>query len=318
MTDDFATTAGMSALSMDENPGLAEPAAHGAVYSGFGDSTPDEDIESSLDQPAADSLGPLAGNSHPSAWLRTGLTVAVCRGAGDDGHVEALIAGLRSLGWEVETAAMPATASLRGSAPRIEPAGANVASGRLRVALGVGLGGSLAMWQARDARLGHVDGVVAVCPFLGFNAPIYHGNDKRQGGMRQRAFDYAARPALRMLASRIECVSAYPGLGNFVSHPLSWADLVDCASHADFSGMLSDFSCPTAIILDAEDHELDAERARSQIPAMNMMASVDIRPLSGEQLLHAVDHALFSVLRYHQQGHGPASSSDALQGAPTT
>jgi hypothetical protein len=316
MTDDFATKAGMSALSMSDNPGLVEPLYQGNDYAGSNDPLHDDEFETPADEPTSEAISVAPNDKQPSAWLRTGLTVSVCRGAGDDEYLDALVSGLASLGWEVEAAVMPATASLRGAAPRIEPAQSVTSTGRLRVALGLGLGGSLAMWQGRDARLGLVDGVVAVCPFLGFNAPIYRGN--QPGALRQRAFDYATKPALRALASRIECVSAYHGLGDFVSHPLSWADVVDCASHADFAGMMSDFSCPTAIILDADDPQLDVERARSQIPAMNMMASVEIRALTGDQLLHAVDHALFSVLRYHQQGHGPASTSDASQGVPNT
>ena len=171
------------------------------------------------------------------------------------------------------------------------------------------------MWQGWETRLGGVDGVVAVCPFLGFDSPIFHHSAKGVGAIKRRAFKLAGKAGWRPVSSRVECVSAYTGLGHFVSEPISWADLVDCAPGVEFAGLMSHVSCPTAIILDSEDPDLDVERAQAQIQAMSALVSVDIRPLEGDCLLHAVEHALFCVIRYHQEGvHTGAPVADPSNG----
>ena len=313
MRDDFAAGGGVSALSSGEDIATVETPYASSAFAGADDPSPEDDLDISTEvAPAAGATetAPAApAQSYPSAYsLHYGVTVYVCRGAGDCDHVDALVEALRGSGWEVELSAPPIAHAQPGE--RIEPGSHAGGDARLRVALGLGLGGSRAMWQGWDARLGHVDGVVAVCPFLGFDSPIFHHSAKGVGVIKRRAFKLAGKSGWRPVSSRVECVSAYTGLGRFVSEPISWADLVFCAPGVEFAGLMSHVSCPTAIILDSEDPDLDAERAQAQIQAMSALVSVEIRPLEGEYLLHAVEHALFCVIRYHQEG--------AHTGAPVT
>ena len=310
MSDDFAAGVGVSALSSGEDIATLETPYASSAFAGADESSPEDDLDISTEvAPASRAIETAPAQPYPPTYsLHYGVTVHVCRGAGDCDHVDALVEALRGSGWEVELSPPPITHAR--SDERIEPGIHANGDSSLRVALGLGLGGSRAMWQGWDARLGRVDGVVAVCPFLGFDSPIFHHSAKGAGVIKKRAFKLAGKAGWRPVSSRVECLAAYTGLGHFASEPISWADLVDCSPGVEFADLMSHVSCPTAIILDSEDSDLDVERSQAQIRAMSALVSVDIRPLEGDYLLHAVEHALFCVIRYHQEG--------AHKGAPVT
>lgn len=232
-------------------------------------------------QLSEDLLRQSASTRHP---FRDSVTIHVCRGVGENRHLTELVSGLRDGGWDV---VMVPPESLDSPS----------ADARRRVALGLGLGATAALRAACEGVLAQNDGVVAVCPFLGFDAPMYPNPSGRGISLRERAFQWAGKRFLRPLARRVECISAYTGLGRFVSEPISWADLAACAHSVSFSDVMSQLGCSTVIVLDRDDLELDAERAAVQIPAMNAAAALELRSLAGEELLAAVEHALFGLFR---------------------
>jgi len=342
MSDDFAAKGGLAALSADGDLGLLEPMKARAAAEPFPQARADDDLDyddlappSHYSDPTYDDLTPpsrqpdptyddLAPPSHrpdpnPQRFYREpsrsaqvaahaarpihdGLIIHVCRGAGGDDHLDALLHALTQNGWAIDTS-LAHQAPLSGvPGSGIEPGAAAFNDGNIHVALGSGLGGARAMWQGWDARLRRVDGVVAVCPFLGFDSPLSRNSAKRVGRLHAKAFALAGRARWRPIAERVECASGYTGLAGFVSEPISWADIADCTPYIEFSQLMGHLVCPTAIILDAEDAELDAPRAMAQIPAMSVLASVDVRPLVDGGLLHAVEHALYQIIRYHQEG----------------
>ncbi|MEY3202688.1 MAG: hypothetical protein RIR70_2238 [Pseudomonadota bacterium] len=316
MIDDFAAKGGVSTLSAGGEVSVLEApflpqSLDATLASRQGDDLDYDDLAPPSHAPqtqfeAESASPPQATLSHTPA--HDGLTVHVCRGTGDGGYIDALIAALIGNGWSIESSSAANPASNDGPVGRREPGGLAFNDGNIHVALGLGLGGAHAMWCGKDGRLGAMDGVVAVCPFLGFDAPIYRSNQKRVGRLQERAFALAGQGRWRSIAARVECVGAYCGLGNFASQPISWADVVDCAPHLDFTQLMSQLTCPHVLILDAEDPELDADRAKSQIPAMSVLASADIRVLGDSGLLHAVEHALYSIIRHHREGRAQAAS----------
>lgn len=303
MNDDFAASRGGSALSALSAGGdaLVVDAPHAELpFDRLTDFPKEEDNDVSLPADPVSVLsfsGPRAAQP-PEAIptpSRAGLVVHLYRSPSDSIQIDPLLSGLKRLGWGVaqETQLIP-----RPAVERVEPTPAPSSDGQCHVLLGVGLGGTRAMWDSWYSKSGSVQGVVAVCPFLGFDAPMYRSGANGVGTLRQRAFDLAAKSLWRPVFSRVECVSSYVGLGRFADQAVSWTDLVEAAPFPGFGDLMSHPSCPTAIVLDVEDPDIDAERATTQIPAMNTQVAVSLCALSGEQLVVAVDEALFSLLRY--------------------
>ncbi len=145
-----------------------------------------------------------------------------------------------------------------------------------------GLAANLAMCLAEGAK-DRLRAVLAVAPFMGFDAPMF-GCSRRNSTRLPEIFLRMSRMRLLSgIANHLECTRVLPGMRAPVAGAISWGQFAACVPHASFAGLLSPIACPTVIVLDDADADLDHDRAYHQILAMNSRLSVSLQDIAGKR-----------------------------------
>lgn len=142
-----------------------------------------------------------------------------------------------------------------------------------------GLAANLAMCLAGGAK-NPLCGVLAISPFMGFDAPMF--GCSRHNGTRfaENILRMSRMHMLSNTANYLECTSVLPGMRSPAAGPVSWGQLAACVPSASFAGLLAAIVCPTVIVLDDANEDLDQDRACHQIPAMNSRLGVSLQDLA--------------------------------------
>ncbi len=146
------------------------------------------------------------------------------------------------------------------------------------IVVGFGLAANLAMCLAGGAK-DKLRAVLAVGPFMGFDAPMYSRSRRNATWFTENLLQMSRMRLLSGTANHVECTRVLPGFRSPSAGAVSWGQLAACVPHSSFAGVMSPIACPTVIVLDNADEDLDHDRANNQILAMNSQLRVSLQDL---------------------------------------
>ena len=144
---------------------------------------------------------------------------------------------------------------------------------------GFGLAANLALCLASGAK-DKLRAVLAVGPFVGFDAPMFGRSRRNATWFTENLLQMSRMRLLSGIANHVECTRVLPGFRSPSAGAVSWGQLAACVPHSSFAGVVSTIACPTVIVLDGADEDLDHERANNQILAMNSRLRISLQDLA--------------------------------------
>ena len=178
------------------------------------------------------------------------------------------------------------------------------------IVLGVGLAASFALWmdtldlpKPKTVRLGSqeltlehqwelgpaLSGVVAICPFLGFDFSLSGRPAKAEGLTEWRLAQ--SRGLLRGMLGGLQ-VSRAADHGLWPGQPLRWGALADCLPFASMAKLVPSLKRPTVLILDCG---AGFSRIEVELCALSAKARVMDSPAAFPQLAHVTLAAVDSL-----------------------
>jgi hypothetical protein len=129
--------------------------------------------------------------------------------------------------------------------------------------------------------------LIAIGPFLGFDAPFFGQARQRDLGVRRTLLRLAGMRAMRFAADRIAFLA--PGCGLVADGPApAWGAVARAGGEGSFVRAAGALRQDVLVVLDAGDADLDAVRAEAQLRAASPRMQVRVVPDAPDALADVI------------------------------
>ena len=149
----------------------------------------------------------------------------------------------------------------------------------LPILVAFGLAANVALWLAQGLK-DRCRAVLAVGPFMGFDAPMYESSRHKSTWLTEKILRMSRMRLFNRTANYLECTRTLPGMRALTDAPVSWGVLANCVPTTAFAGIVAPVACPTVVVLDSVDADLNHDRATNQILAMNALLRLSLQDLT--------------------------------------